>query len=59
MRDIGGMKSRNWSMGKIPLVTMSAFEDTKDGMVSPGQSHRHIVGSTNKVCKDKGKTEII
>lgn len=36
-------------MGKIPLTTISAFVDTKDGKTNPGQSQRQIVLSTKSV----------
>jgi len=40
IRVTGGTESLIWSIGSIPLMIMSAFVDTNDGITSPGQSQR-------------------
>src|SRR6218665_1354619 len=49
---VGAMQSVSWSMGRTPLVTISAFVETNVGMTRPGQSQSISDFSSKKnVCK--------
>ena len=40
-RFTGGIPSRSWSTGKMPLHTISAVVVANAGKTRPGQSHKH------------------
>ena len=45
------MWARSWSMGRMPLHTMAALEERKDGNTSPGQSHSIRESLRYSVCR--------
>ena len=49
MRETGGRWSLIWSIGRIPLMAISALVDTNDGKTRPGQSQRQRSSLTIRV----------